>query len=445
MFCRLDTATISAFIHMQGQASDGFRDNPHTGIDRRHLDSRTGVDCLAGAAVTEVEDRGGTDGVGGLVAGVKKVGKWFFHIRSSGLTRISKATIIVTGCCCEGRILMSKKNQAACHDLSAPVISDVSPYDRSYPLVRFTNALKERLASVQHAAAEVYAAVTHDAPILAQVHQAMGKGVRYVVDAKETIDAVEAGKLKLTVENGKTFAQLKTNGRYGAKLPIKRESLATNLDPVQLASSMQLMAIQDQIQGISDQLYLIDRSVHAVLDGQHNDRVGLYFSGIALLAEARGMANAELHNALIAQALRSLSESAFQLSLTMESDIRYLATGGYKAEKGKSKAAIDDRMRRINESFMYIHQAMMLKAAVYCEQGETKAMAVVLTEYSHFIETTVARNASLLAQCDVSDSGTLAGTWKKRASLKLDVSSVAEVLNTPEQTLYLYAIEEETQ
>lgn len=336
-----------------------------------------------------------------------------------------------------------RKSSTECFDLTAPVICDVSPYERSYPIIRLTNALKQRINSAQQAVADVYEAVVQEAPFIAQAQQAMKKGVRYVVDVSDkTLESIETGKLKLTVENGNTYAQLKANGRYGTKLPIKRESLAQNIDPVQLATSMQLMALQDQIQGLSDQLYLIDRSVHEVLDGQHNDRIGLYFSGTALLLEAQGIANTSLQEALIAQALRSLSEASFQLSLTMQSDIRYLVTGGYKAEKGKSKIAIDERMQKINESFLYVHQAMLLKAAVYCEQGETAAMATVLSEYARFIDTTISRNAALLAQCDITDNGTENGTWQKRANLKLDVASITEALASHNQPLYLYPVEE---
>jgi len=164
---------------------------------------------------------------------------------------------------------------------------------------------------------------------------------------------------------------------------------------------------------------------------------------MALLMESRGMTNDSLRTALVVQALRSLSEASFQLSLSMQSDIDYLANGGFKSEKGKRKAAIDDRMQRINQSFLYIHQAMMLKAAVYCEQGENQAMAAALSEYSHFIEGTIARNANLLAQCDVHDSGANAGIWQKRAALKLDVSTISNVLSDQEQAIYLYSVEED--
>ena len=51
----------------------------------------------------------------------------------------------------------------------------------------------------------------------------------------------------------------------------------------------------------------------------------------------------------------------------------------------------------------------MLRAGIYCNEGELTAMSTVLKEYSYFIEGTVAKNANLLAQCDKTDTGTEKG------------------------------------
>lgn len=325
-------------------------------------------------------------------------------------------------------------------DLVSPVKEELSPYDATYPVELLTNGLKMKLAQAECVAENVFRAVAKASPILVQVREATKKGYRYVVDATEkTLEAIESGKIKLTTENtGKMYAQIRqANGHYGSKLPIKKEVFAKGFDPVQMANALQMKALQEQIQQIANQIAVIDHSVREVIQGQQNDRIGLYYSGLALYLEARNVNDLDMKKVLMVQSLRALSEATFQLGLTMQSDIKYLADGGYKVGKGKSVGLIDSRMNSINQSFAYIHQASMLRAGIYCNEGELAAMSTVFNEYSKFIDNTVAKNAALLAQCDTSDSGTEKGIWKSRARLKLDVSEFNKQLNAPEKTIYL--------
>lgn len=325
-------------------------------------------------------------------------------------------------------------------DLTNLVSEEISPYDATYPIILLFNGLKSRLAQAQIAVKEVYKAVAKEAPILAQEQQSLKKGYRYVVDATEsTLEAIESGKIKLTTEkSGEMFAQIReNNGHYGSKLPIKKELFRKGIDPVQMANALQMKALQEQLQVIADQINMIDHSVRTVLQGQQNDRIGLYYSGMALYLESRNISDNEMKKALMAQSLRALSEATFRLTLTMQSDIRYLTNKEYKSAKGKSVELIDDHMCNMSQSFTFIHQATMLRAGIYCNAGELAAMSTVLDEYSRFIEGTIANNASLLAQCDTTDNGTEEGVWKSRTKLKLDVSDFAKQLNKPEKTVYL--------
>lgn len=325
-------------------------------------------------------------------------------------------------------------------DLTSPVTDELSPYDAAYPVKLLSNGLKLKLAQAENVVENVYMAVAKASPVVAQVREATKKGYRYVVDATEsTLEAIESGKIKLTTENsGKMYAQIReANGHYGSKLPIKKEVFAKGVDPVQMANSLQMKALQEQVQQIADQIAVIDHSVREVIQGQQNDRIGLYYSGLTLYLEARNVNDPEMKKALIAQSLRALSEATFQLGLTMQSDIKYLADGDYKIGKGKSVGLIDSRMNNINQSFSFIHQATLLRAGIYCNEGELTAMSMVLSEYSHFIDGTVAKNAGLLAQCDTTDSGTEKGVWKSRAKLKLDVSEFSKQLNASDKTIYL--------
>ncbi|HHX61625.1 MAG TPA: hypothetical protein GX707_13095 [Epulopiscium sp.] len=325
-------------------------------------------------------------------------------------------------------------------DLKSPILAEISPYDSAYPIMLLSNGLKNRLAEAQVMADEVYKTVVREAPELAQVHKSLKKGYRYVVDATDsTLEAIDSGGIKLvTDKSGNMFSQIrKANGHFGSKIPIKKENFREGINPVQMANALQMKALQVQIQQISDQISVIGQSIKEVLQGQQNDRIGLYYSGMALYLESRSVINKELKKALMAQSLRALSESTFQLTLTMQSDIQYLANERYKVEKGKSVELIDNRMSSITQSFAFIHQATMLRAGIYCNEGELAAMSTVLDEYSHLIEGTVARNAALLAQCDTTDDGTEEGVWKSKTRLKLDVSDLAKQLNMPEKTVYI--------
>jgi len=206
---------------------------------------------------------------------------------------------------------------------------------------------------------------------------------------------------------------------------------------VQLANVMQMKALQNQVEVLTDQILAIDYNVKDVLQGQQNDRIGLYYSGLALFLEAQNVNDEKIKKALIAQSLRGLSEATFQLTLTLQADIRYLINGEYKSVKGKRVELIEKRMKSIHQSFAFIHQSTMLRAGIYCELDEVAAMSTVLGEYSYFIEETIAKNAGLLAQCDTSDSGTESGIWKSRTNLKLDVVDLAKQIKSPEKILYL--------
>ena len=106
------------------------------------------------------------------------------------------------------------------------IIQDVSPYDNTYPMVLLSNGLKAKLNEAQIVAKDIYKAVIKQAPALAQIRQATQKGFRLVVDAgDDMLKAIESGAVKLSVEkSGKMMAQIRyANGRYGEKLPIRKE------------------------------------------------------------------------------------------------------------------------------------------------------------------------------------------------------------------------------
>ena len=335
---------------------------------------------------------------------------------------------------------MNEVYDAEIIDLASSEIKNVSPYDNAYPIVLLSNGLKTRLAEAQAVAKDIYQAVIKQSPAIAQIRQATKKGFRLVVDAgDDMLKAIESGAVKLSVEkSGKMMAQVRdANGHYGEKLPIKKEYFRKGIDSTQMANALQMQALQDQLSQITDQIQIINHSVVRVLEGQQNDRIAQYYSGLALYGESRLVTDPNMQKALVAQSLKALTEATFELSLTMQSDIRHLANRDGKHTKGKRIEYIDEHMQSVNQCFAFIHQAALLRAGIYCNEGELSAMTAVLDEYSRFIETTVGENAGLLAQCDVSDDGTNEGIWNSRAQLKLDVSEFSKQLNNPKKTIYL--------
>lgn len=325
-----------------------------------------------------------------------------------------------------------------------PNFEPMDLYDPAYPIHIFMSELKGKYEQSFPIVDQLVHDVIREAGLISEIENSLQKKINYVLDISEgTLQAIESGELKLNEENGKLFAQFrKLNGQYGDKISIRREEFSADLNVMQISNAIQMQALEKQLRNIADQIGVIDRNVKEVLQGQQNDRIGLYYSGLALFLEAKNIVNEKMRYELIGQALSELSTSISQLMLKIRSDIHYLIEKGYKKEKDRVKA-IDQRMQSIHHSFAYIHQATMLKASIYCFVDELGTMATVLDRYSQFIKTTIAENASLLAQCDVYDNGTENGIWKSRAKLQLETAELVKQLNAKEKTLYLQILGED--
>jgi len=324
-------------------------------------------------------------------------------------------------------------------DLSEPVDEELSPYSPDYPVRSLYNGIKVKLEEAQSAADGIYKAVLKEVPMATQIYQTSKKGVRYVVDTSEKmLEKIECGEIKFEVTKaGKMTAQLKNGNKFGEKVPIKREAFKKGINPSDMANALQMKALQEQLQDVADQIALIDYSVKDVLQGQQNDRIGLYYSGLRLFIESQNTRDVLLRNALLVQSLKTLSDSSFQLVETMKSDIRYLLEHEYESAKGKRIELINERIANIHKSFEFIHQSSMLRAAIYCQQNEMLAMTTVLDEYSNFIETLIVANAPRLAVLDPSDNGLEDGIWNTRANLRIDIKEFAKQLSNPEKILFL--------
>ena len=181
---------------------------------------------------------------------------------------------------------MNEVYDAGIIDLASSDIKNVSPYDNAYPIVLLSSGLKLRLAEAQAVAKDIYRAVIKQTPAVAQIHQVTQKGFRLVVDAGDSmLKAIESGAVKLSVEkSGKMMAQIRgADGKFGSKLPIKKEYFRKGIDSAQIANALQMQALQEQLSQITDQIQVINHSVIRVLEGQQNDRIcRLVFSYLTL-------------------------------------------------------------------------------------------------------------------------------------------------------------------
>lgn len=155
-------------------------------------------------------------------------------------------------------------------NLASCKIEDISPYDNAYPLALLKSGLNARLEEAQVFAKDIYNSIVKQSPTFAQVQQATQKGFRLVVDAGDSmLNAIESGTVKLSVEkSGRMVAQVRNaDGKYGSKLPIKKEYFRKGFDSVQMSNALQMQALQDQLSQITDQIQVINHSVIRVLEG----------------------------------------------------------------------------------------------------------------------------------------------------------------------------------
>lgn len=262
--------------------------------------------------------------------------------------------------------------------------------------------------------------------------------MRLVVDGSDDfIKDYQDGVIKLAKEKGHVVAQIKNNGKYGPKLPIKEETYLDGPNSLEIMNACQLKNIADSLQELSNQMLAIDENIKEVLRGQQNDRLGLYYSGVSLYLEANRVSDPAFKIGLISQSLKALSDANYQLVLTMQSDISYLKRKEYESDKRHKFNLMNEKINNINKAFSAIHQATLMKAAIYCQCGEINAMTSVFNEYALFIQNTIVPNAKILTQCDVNDTGKIDGTWSSRSLLLNKVTRIVKQLNSPNHELYI--------
>lgn len=164
--------------------------------------------------------------------------------------------------------------------------------------------------------------------------------VNLVVDLSDELkEKYKKGLLRFDKDkNSNMYAQLRDEkNHYGKKLNIKEQVNEKDF----IAS--QLNVIKDVLDDIVDTLENIEENISHILMEFHNDRVGLYYSGLSLYLEALQVSDASLRNELISQSLKSLNDSQAQIIQELKSDIAFLRSPQFNKIKRKKETRLSCR------------------------------------------------------------------------------------------------------
>ena len=103
-------------------------------------------------------------------------------------------------------------------------VFEMSPYDDTLPLKLLQGAFEVQTEEAAELTQRVYCDVLKNYDVSAPVLKPGEEKIRLVVEMSDgTMQDYRDGVLKLAQEKGHMVAQLKSNNRYGKKLPIKEE------------------------------------------------------------------------------------------------------------------------------------------------------------------------------------------------------------------------------
>ena len=279
---------------------------------------------------------------------------------------------------------------------------------------QFTVAdLQEAISRDENQADSVLSSVKKAVKKAASTAQDDSEESRFVVDLNDDLkQAIDAGDIKLdTNSSGEIFAQLRDeNGHYGKKLPIKEELIEQGVSVEAVELALQMDVIRDQLKEIISALSSIESRVTEVLQGQQNDRLGLFYSGLSLFLEARSVADPALKRQITAQALKSLSDANAQMIQELRTSVEYLTTEQYRRSK-KITEKIDEHLSIIHQCYDIVYRAAFLKAAIYYENNEMPAMLTAIDEYGRFVENLIVPYAGKLSELDRHNQFIEKGTW----------------------------------
>lgn len=252
-----------------------------------------------------------------------------------------------------------------------------------------------------------------------------------VIMSDEMKDAIESGEIQLVKgKDGLLYAQLRgEKGHFGKPLPIEKQLEKQGVTLEQLQIALQMETIINQLETMVASLKSIEGRVTQVIQGQHNDRIGLFYSGLSLYAESKDMEDKQLKKYVQAQALKALSDSNSQVIQEIRTCIEYLVNEKYK-NSNDAMNEISERLSSISKCFDVVYRATFLKAAIYYENGEIPSMLTTIDEYGRFVEKLIVPYAGVLSELDQNDRFIEKGTWGTIANTLSICGELREKLST---------------
>ena len=175
------------------------------------------------------------------------------------------------------------------------------------------------------------------------------------------------------------------NGKIREQAKLKKENLPQGIDMTQMAMAMQGMAIQQQLSDISEKLDVLFDSVSDVLAGQHNDRLGLYYSAENMFRESLKICDSSRKEQIMIAAISNLSTSIEQIKQTTIYEIGKI-NSNYDSKTHKFKKTVkQEDITEVKRNFQVLHKAIALKVAIYCYSAEYNAAVYTLLEYKNFL------------------------------------------------------------
>ena len=253
----------------------------------------------------------------------------------------------------------------------------------------------------------------------------------------ELMKELKEGTKKLDECGEKIYAQIRDkNGKWGEKIALKEVPSEIPIDPISFSMAMQMKAIEQKLDDIVDTLEIIGQSVEKVREGQENDRIGLYLSGINLYIEANNIKDSSFRMLVVSQAIKSISDACSQEMQCAASDVKYLIEKRYLDLKKGKKIEVSNRIRNINKCLEIIHKATLFKAGIYYREGELDAMLEVFGHYARFLDTVIISNAGKLAELDSTEKRIDSSKWSKKKDILLSINEIKYQIEG-ETTLYI--------
>ena len=267
--------------------------------------------------------------------------------------------------------------------------------------------------------------------------------LRYVLDINEEVARdIADGVIKLTKnKEGKVFAQISENGKFGSKIPIKKELIEKASDPALAFTQLQMQALQHQMQEIVEVLKEIQYEVKNITISLHDDRVALLDSGKCLILESEKIIDEQCKKMTLSYAQSQLSLAASQIQRETTREILQLIEGSYPSKIGNRSKEIAKRMKKVETNLAHIHEVYIEKAKGYLLIDEKAAFIEVLLEYSAFLRQSIAGNAKPLAELDPGIKYFDGSVWDQRTK-SIEALENFKASDSLTSTVFIAQIEE---